>query len=208
MKDPVPVRTGLRHALLGRDPAVHHKWVDLEAWLGVSPNASIVTTLMFSMVFMFARCLQRLDCCKNTDKSFREERAPLPSKQMQPSTPKNKIKLHNPWILKQNTVEPVLLRTWLLLISALVLTYQPTAMVYLGTWFQKAIARKRIWFLNFLKAKGRGQVSHLFHWYNSTGLDFSVSEMRSRPCILLPFFRQSSHQLKWRCLFFGGAFSQ
>lgn len=121
---------------------------------------------------------------------------------------KPKIKLHNPYVLKQNTVEPVLLRTWLLLISALVLTYQPTAMVYLGTWFQKAIARNRIWFMNFLKAKGRGQVSHLFHWYNSMGLDFSVSEMRSRPCTLPSFFRQSSHRLKWRCLFFGGAFSQ
>lgn len=50
----MPVTTGLRHARLGRDPAVHHKWVDLETRLGVSPNTSIATTLMFSMVFMFA----------------------------------------------------------------------------------------------------------------------------------------------------------
>lgn len=52
--------------------------------------------------------------------------------------------------LYTKTLETVLFRTWLLFISALVLTYQSTAVVYLGTWFQKAIA------------KGCSLVSHLF----------------------------------------------
>lgn len=103
---------------------------------------------------------------------------------------KTKNKLHKLWILNQNWLELVLFRTWLLFISALVLIYQSTAMVYLGTWFQKAIARKRIWFMNSLKAKGRSPVSHLFYWYNSTSLHFPVSEMRNRPCILLSLYMQ------------------
>lgn len=40
-------------------------------------------------------------------------------------------------------------------------------MVYLDTWFRKAVTRKRIYFMNSLKAKSHIQVSHLFHWDNS-----------------------------------------
>lgn len=118
---------------------------------GVSPDTSADTTLMFSLVFMFTSCniltvLKLL--IKVSEKSvypFPPEN-PVETRIHRATQEKNKTKNK----LYTKTLETVLFRTWLLFISALVLTYQSTAVVYLGTWFQKAIA------------KGRSLVSHLF----------------------------------------------
>lgn len=125
---------------------------------GVSPGTSADTTLMFSMVFMFTGC-NILTVFKILIKVSERNMYPFLQKTYththtdRQSNPGRKQKQKWNYIsnkLYTKTLETVLFRTWLLFISALVLTYQSTAVVYLGTSFQKAIA------------KGRSLVSHLF----------------------------------------------
>lgn len=123
---------------------------------GVSPDTSADTTLMFSMVFMFTSCniltvLKILiDVSERSVYPFHPEK-PVNTHTQAAQGKKSKPKINYvSYKLYTKTLGTVLFRTWLLFISALVLTYQSTAVVYLGTWFQKAIA------------KGRSLVSHLF----------------------------------------------
>lgn len=112
---------------------------------------------MFSMVFMFTSC-NILTVLKILIKVLERSVYPFhPENSVNTHThreqPRKKNKTKNKLHKLQSytkTLETVLFRTWLLFISALVLTYQSPAVVYLGTWFQKAIA------------KGCSLVSHLF----------------------------------------------